>query len=243
MQCQLPSPRTLYRLDELPALTPLQPPGSLSPSTATSSYHLPSMHTIIVFFLSAIQSISSIALALINSYKHAMHGIQVVNHHHTLRHPLMPSSSKNPPSDSSPVSSTSPHATPPYSLPITSIPKEQPTNLHRHPSDSSPAFPGVDKPTTYPDLSSEPTDPALMPPTRLSPPPPPQYPLPAALTRPHPPPTDLARAPVALFTEMLTLRRRHASSGLASLLDMLQAGFAPFLDRYGCFSRLEEINC
>ncbi|EIM83390.1 uncharacterized protein STEHIDRAFT_101584 [Stereum hirsutum FP-91666 SS1] len=214
----------------------VEPPDPHQPHPGSStSFHLPSFHTIIVFFLSAIQTISSIALTLIHSYKRAVHGIQMVNQHHNFRHQgSKPSSVPSPSTVPSPVDRT------PSTVKIDE--KATPvTQTQSFISDHSPLLHGVENPVIHAiDLTdnglstSRPPVPPVQPPPPPpppSPPPPPHYPLPAALTRLRPAPTDLGRAPVALFVELLTLRRRYAGSAMASLLEMLQAGFTRFLDR------------
>lgn len=211
-------------------LTPSQPPDPHEPqSGAPASFHLPSFHNIIVFLLSAVQTISSIALTLIHSYKRAVHGIQIINQHHYLRHP------NSNPSKPSPVPSP-----PTPSTPVTAGEKDiHLSHAHSVISDHSPTLSGAENPlvtstTALTDnglSSSVPFVPHLQLPPSPSPPPPPHYPLPAALTRLRPAPTDLAQAPVKLFVELFTLRRRYAGSAVALLIEMLQAGFTPFLDR------------
>lgn len=232
--CFLPILFPCVKLSPGIILTPSQPPDPRQrhPSTSTS-FHLPSFHVVIVFLLSAVQTISSIALTLIHSYKRAVHGIQIVNQHHNLRH--SDSSSIEPsPTPSSPAS-PSPGSQP--STVVTDDKADLAAHTQSFTSDHSPLLPGADNQIPYKfdliddDLTSSSLSVPLLQP-RPAPPPPPHYPLPAALTRPRPAPTGLARAPVALFVELLTLKTRYAGSAVALLTGMLQAGFAPFLDRF-----------
>ncbi|KAI0048407.1 hypothetical protein FA95DRAFT_1605272 [Auriscalpium vulgare] len=62
-----------------PAEDILKPPDPRPRRAVPSSSAFPSWHTIVVFFLSTIQTISSTALALIAMYKQAVHTIKTVN--------------------------------------------------------------------------------------------------------------------------------------------------------------------
>ncbi|ETW87481.1 hypothetical protein HETIRDRAFT_469562, partial [Heterobasidion irregulare TC 32-1] len=73
---------------EVAPLTDVKPPEQLllspapsipDPASSTPASGLPSLHTLLVFFLSAVQSVSTAALTLVHLYKQTLHTIQQVN--------------------------------------------------------------------------------------------------------------------------------------------------------------------
>ncbi|THH16758.1 hypothetical protein EW146_g3926 [Bondarzewia mesenterica] len=110
---------------DLELVKPIKPPDP----KPTTTFSIPSFHTLIVFFLSAVQSISTVALTLIHLYKQTLHTIKLVNHSSR-----PPSPATSPPisrslsdapvppplPDESPATVESPAITPPSPSPVPS---------------------------------------------------------------------------------------------------------------------------
>lgn len=114
------------------------PPSRLNPNSSL----LPSFHTIIVSFLSAVQAISSTALTLIHIYKRTVHTIKRVHKSPLTRTPSRPLETNPPSSPSSPESPPTPGSPSPaasvaasvgshLSSPDTPLTRAPPHNLAR----------------------------------------------------------------------------------------------------------------
>ena len=101
--------RVSCHLPHAPGLTARKAPDPPSRYTANSST-VPSLHTIIVSFLSAVQAISSTALSIINIYKRTVHTIKKV-HNSPPPHTSPPQSPTRPSPDAS--AETTPAPSPP----------------------------------------------------------------------------------------------------------------------------------
>ncbi|KAI0067889.1 hypothetical protein BV25DRAFT_1777679, partial [Artomyces pyxidatus] len=122
-----------------PEQEPLKVYGS--PVRRSSHFTLPSLHTLLVLFLSTVQTISSTALALIHGYKQAVQTIKTVNSSHASSAsqrdvpPVHPDPA-SPVSDSSPTfptpapSSSGSVTTPASSPPISRAPSAEPKLSH-----------------------------------------------------------------------------------------------------------------
>lgn len=165
----------------------------------------PSFHTIIVLFLSAVQSISSTALSVIRVYKQAVNTIKRV---HNSPHPPPPQ-----PAARTPPYVPEDHARPP---PSASPPGTPSTLNFPTPSDSVVASLGSQHPITINAGTPSPTVSAT--------------PSSSHSSSPQPPP-NLARPGLLLVGELLALRSRFTGAALLFLCDALVGAFASFLDR------------
>jgi hypothetical protein len=185
----------------LTILSLVKPPDPPSRFQTNASF-VPSMHTIIVSFLSAVQTISSTALFIIHIYKRTVHTIKSVHNSPTVHLP--------PPQ--SPIRTLhSPHA--PENIPEPMLPPS-PSILE---TPSTPRDPSPSQ-TISVSIGSQPNNADTPPPT----PPPPTSAL------PH----NLARPSVLLISELFSLPARFSGAALLFICDALISAFAPFLDRY-----------
>ena len=218
----------------------MQPPEQLllspapsipDPASSTPASGPPSLHTLLVFFLSAVQSVSTAALTLVHLYKQTLHTIQQVNQ------------SSRPPSPG-PASALGVVPSPlqsdqaaPGSLSLPSSPPPPPPPEH-------PSVPPLSNPSPTPAFCTSPLSTSHAPLPPLSPSPPPSLsPYSSSAPSPQPSPSpdaplpspqqphDLARAPLALLATLFSLRDRFAGAALLALLSMLAAACGPFLDR------------
>ncbi|KAL0950905.1 hypothetical protein HGRIS_007664 [Hohenbuehelia grisea] len=180
-----------------------------SPTRAAAPSHSSfSFHNIVIFVLSAIQSVSGFCLVLVQAYKQAMNTIKLVNQTPPRSRPPSPylAPSKEAPYSSIPGASSVPSSSLAPSPIIQHSASNVPIRLHTPPISESSSTSSIYLPA-----------------------------VPNSLRQAHPQPDlpadEFARAPLLLLSEIFTTRQRFASSAIMTSTLMLSTSLTSFLDR------------